>query len=102
MLNAFEKACEALGYVNSHVERFAAVTVAAPWIEESYTVELKKSGKSVLVPAGSSILDALLDAGMTPDYSCKEGICGACETKVLSGEGLAEFKTTAVRIHLSA
>jgi ferredoxin-NADP reductase len=86
MLNAFEKACEALGYVNAHVERFAAVPVAAPLIQESYTVELKKSGKRVQVPAGSSILDALLNAGMTPDYSCKEGICGACETKVLSGD----------------
>ncbi|MDP2256521.1 MAG: 2Fe-2S iron-sulfur cluster binding domain-containing protein [Polaromonas sp.] len=40
----------------------------------------------VQVPAGSSLLNALLDAGMTPNYSCKDGLCGACETKILSGE----------------
>jgi tetrachlorobenzoquinone reductase len=27
-----------------------------------------------------------MDAGIIPSYSCKEGICGACETKVLAGE----------------
>jgi len=86
MLNAFENICKTLGYLNAHVERFAAVPVTAPLIQESYTVELRKSGKSVQVSTGASILDALLDAGVTPDYSCKEGICGACETKVLSGE----------------
>lgn len=86
MLDAFEETCEALGYVNAHVERFAAAHTAAPSSQNSYAVELRKSGKTVQVPTGTSLLDALLNAGMTPDYSCKEGVCGACETKVLSGE----------------
>jgi len=38
------------------------------------------------VPAGKSLLDALLDAGLDVEHSCREGICGACETKVLEGE----------------
>lgn len=60
--------------------------VTAPSSQDSYAVELRRSGKIMQVPAGSSLLDALLNAGMTPDFSCREGVCGACETKVLSGE----------------
>jgi ferredoxin len=36
------------------------------------------------VPPGKSILDSLIDAGLNPDHSCKEGVCGACETKIVS------------------
>jgi ferredoxin len=32
------------------------------------------------------LLDSLLDAGIEASYSCREGICGACETPVLEGE----------------
>lgn len=86
MLDAFEETCQAMGYVNAHVERFSAAHAAAPSTLEGYEVELRKSGKTVQVPAGSSLLDALLNAGMTPNHSCRDGLCGACETKILSGE----------------
>jgi ferredoxin-NADP reductase len=86
MLDNFEKTCEQLGYPNAHIERFAAVHVEAPSATQSYVVQCAKSGKSVEVPAGKSILDSLIDAGLNPDHSCKEGVCGACETKVLEGE----------------
>jgi vanillate O-demethylase ferredoxin subunit len=32
-----------------------------------------------------SILDAVLDAGVDVEYSCMEGICGSCRTRVLRG-----------------
>ena len=32
------------------------------------------------------VLDALLEAGLSPDHSCREGLCGACETRVLAGD----------------
>jgi ferredoxin-NADP reductase len=86
MLDNFEKTCEKLGYANAHIERFAAVHVETPSATQSYVVECAKSKKSVEVPPGKSILDSLIDAGLNPDHSCKEGVCGACETKVLSGE----------------
>lgn len=86
MLDSFEKACEQLGYPHAHIERFAAVHVEAPAATETFIVECAKSGKSVEVPPGKSILDSLIDAGLSPDHSCKEGVCGACETKVISGE----------------
>ena len=37
------------------------------------------------VPVGTSILDALLSAGIAVAYSCCDGVCGTCETRVLSG-----------------
>ena len=86
MLDAFEKSCEQLGYANAHIERFAAVHVEAPSATQSCVVMCAKSGKSVEVPPGKSILDSLIDAGLNPDHSCKEGVCGACETAVIEGE----------------
>jgi ferredoxin-NADP reductase len=88
MLNAFERACEELGYSNCHVERFAAVSDGekSASADRAYSVELRRSGKTLQVPSGGSLLDVLLDAGVSHDFSCREGICGACETKVLAGE----------------
>ncbi|MBV8500114.1 MAG: oxidoreductase [Paucibacter sp.] len=85
MLESFEKSCEELGYANVHIERFAAVHVEAPAAVQSFTVQCVRSGKTVEVPPGKSILDSLIDAGLSPDHSCKEGVCGACETKVIEG-----------------
>jgi len=92
MLDSFEKACAALGYPQAHIERFAAVHVEAPAATETFVVECAKSGKSVEVPPGKSILDSLLDAGLQPDHSCKEGVCGACETRVLEFDGELEHR----------
>jgi ferredoxin-NADP reductase len=86
MLAAFERACEALGCANVHVERFALLPVAAAASEHGCSVELRRSGRTIEVAAGQSILDALLEAGVAADHSCREGVCGACETRVLSGE----------------
>jgi ferredoxin-NADP reductase len=85
MMAAFEQACETLGAVHVHLERFAATAAQSPETE-GYFVELKRSGKKIQVSAGSSLLDAMLHAGLKPDFSCREGVCGSCETKVLSGE----------------
>jgi len=90
MLDAFEKSCERLGYPNAHIERFAAVTQAPGAASHGFDVVCQKSGKTVQVPAGKSILDALIDAGISHDHSCKEGVCGACETAVLDFEGELE------------
>lgn len=86
MLTAFEQACEALGEANIHIERFAPIEQAPSTTTGACTVELKRSGRTVDVGADVSILDALLGAGIRADFSCREGMCGACETKVISGD----------------
>jgi len=87
MLDAFESTCERLGYPHAHIERFAAEQ--APPSDEaqaSYSVELARSGKTLKVEPGLNLLDVLLEAGCDIDYSCREGVCGSCETKVLEGD----------------
>lgn len=51
----------------------------------SFEIILQKSGRTLQVPPDKSILDVLLDAGFDVSFSCQQGICGTCETKVLSG-----------------
>lgn len=86
MLDAFETHCQALGYANAHIERFAAVEVAASTnAKQSYTVELKRSGKVIEITPDMSLLAALQAANAEVMTSCEEGICGSCETRVLEG-----------------
>jgi len=62
-----------------------APPVVAPTGGGAFEVELRRSGRTVPVPAGRSILDALLDAGFDAPFSCNEGVCGCCETTVIEG-----------------
>lgn len=87
MLDAFEKSCAELNLPHAHLERFTAVAVAASdQARGDYTVVLNKSGKTVAVRSGVSLLQALKDAKAPVSTSCEEGICGSCEVKVLEGE----------------
>jgi tetrachlorobenzoquinone reductase len=62
-------------------ERFAAT----PELNGSFEVELGRSGERVGVPAGVSVLDVLEERGVDIPWSCRAGICGTCETPLLSG-----------------
>ncbi len=83
MLAAFEVACAERPKAMVHVEYFSAPAGMA--IAGGFNVVLAQSRKSVFVPEGKTILEALLEAGIDVRFSCKEGICGTCETRVLSG-----------------
>ncbi len=49
-------------------------------------MELGRSGGVHHVPAGATILEVLRAAGLDLQYSCEQGICGACEVSFLSGQ----------------
>jgi ferredoxin-NADP reductase len=83
MLNAFEAATKPLPPEQVHVEYFTAKE--APNLEGGFVVQLQRAGKEFVIPPGKSILEVLRDAGLNVPYSCEEGICGACETVVISG-----------------
>lgn len=83
MLDAFEQAT-AHCRERAHVEYFTAKSEAA--LDGGFIIELARSGKTLHVPAGSSILDVVFEAGVSVASSCREGICGSCETKILAGE----------------
>ena len=52
----------------------------------THSVTLQPSGHQFSVAAGGTILEAALDAGINLPYGCKNGACGACKGKVLSGQ----------------
>ena len=86
MLDNFEKCCAELGYAHAHIERFAAVEVAASKdARASFTVELRKSGKTFEVGPDTTLHKRLIELNANVPFSCEEGICGACETRVIEG-----------------
>jgi vanillate O-demethylase ferredoxin subunit len=66
-----------------HFELFDA---AAPQAGDgSFEIELKHSGKVLVVPPDKTIIDVLEEAGCDPMYDCKRGECGVCQATVLEG-----------------
>ncbi len=69
-----------------HCERFAPKEVEAPPIAlDSFEVVCKRSGITLQVPAGKSILNVARAAGLHVLSSCEEGTCGTCEQDIIEG-----------------
>jgi len=83
MLKAFEEAAANRPRDHVHVEYFTAKAEAST--TGGFWVELARSGEEYFIPEGKKILEVLFEAGIDVDYSCELGICGACETRVISG-----------------
>ncbi|SFF74554.1 PDR/VanB family oxidoreductase [Blastococcus tunisiensis] len=67
-------------------ERFLAEERGAPVRTTPFEVELARTGVTVTVPPGVSVLDAVGEAGVEVLSSCRQGICGTCECGVLAGD----------------
>ncbi|WP_328552420.1 PDR/VanB family oxidoreductase [Streptomyces sp. NBC_00358] len=81
LLDAVEERCPA-GLL--HVERFRPKVQEAGG-ETEFEVVLERSGRTVTVAPGVSVLDTVRAAGVEVLFSCAEGTCGTCETEVLEG-----------------
>ncbi|MFE2944622.1 PDR/VanB family oxidoreductase [Streptomyces sp. NPDC059255] len=68
------------------VERFSAGGSDPRADSGGFEVELARSGLTLTVEPGRSILDTVEAAGVPVLSSCREGTCGTCETDVLAGE----------------
>ncbi|MGY4957055.1 PDR/VanB family oxidoreductase [Streptomyces nigrescens] len=70
-----------------HTERFTAAAPSPAGGNAPFEVELHRTGRTVAVPADTSVLRAIRDQAL-PDlpYSCERGFCGTCQQRVLSGE----------------
>jgi ferredoxin-NADP reductase len=67
-------------------ERFLAEERGTPVRSTPFEVELARTGRTVTVQPGVSVLDAVGAAGVEVLSSCRQGICGTCECGVLAGE----------------
>jgi ferredoxin-NADP reductase len=65
-----------------HSERFVGVEAppGAP-----FRAILARSGRELEVPSGTTLLDAVLGAGVELSHLCRQGVCGECRVGVLSG-----------------
>jgi len=51
----------------------------------SFTVELARSGLTLAVPTGKSLLEILRENTVSVPSSCEQGTCGTCRVSVLEG-----------------
>ncbi|MEZ0384667.1 2Fe-2S iron-sulfur cluster-binding protein [Mycobacterium sp. pW045] len=66
-----------------HYERFSPPPVVDG---VPFELELARSKRLLLIPADRSALDVMLDADPTTPCSCRQGFCGTCKVKVVSGD----------------
>ncbi|WP_406508925.1 PDR/VanB family oxidoreductase [Streptomyces sp. NBC_00212] len=66
-----------------HLERFAPGAAVAG---AAFEVELRRSGRTLAVPADKSLLATLREELPGVSYSCEQGFCGTCQQRVLEGE----------------
>ncbi|HEY0202693.1 MAG TPA: PDR/VanB family oxidoreductase [Acetobacteraceae bacterium] len=62
-----------------------AFTAAVDEAGDGFEVVLSKSGRTVAVPAGATIVQALAGVGVRVDVSCEQGVCGTCLCDVVEG-----------------
>jgi ferredoxin-NADP reductase len=85
LLAAIEAACASWPAHSLRTERFVAADQGTPARTLPFEVELARSGATVTVTPGVSVLDAVHAAGVDVLSSCRQGTCGTCETTVLAG-----------------
>jgi ferredoxin-NADP reductase len=82
MLTAIRAELAGRANVELHFERFAAPPVVDG---EEFSVRVGSTGATVRVGAQETLLSALQRADIWPPYSCRQGFCGTCRTRVLDG-----------------
>ncbi|HEY0693340.1 MAG TPA: PDR/VanB family oxidoreductase, partial [Kribbella sp.] len=85
LLAAIEAACTGWSARALRTERFVAAGQTASARDVPFQVELVRSGATLTVDPGISVLDAAHAAGVDVLSSCRQGTCGTCETTVLAG-----------------
>ncbi|WP_434588727.1 PDR/VanB family oxidoreductase [Streptomyces sp. A5-4] len=67
-----------------HLERFAPGTAAGAG--GTFELELRRSGRTLSVAPGTTVLAAVRAELPDVSYSCEQGFCGTCQQRVLEGE----------------
>jgi len=68
-----------------HFEDFAGIQTVRN-DDTAFDVVLKKSERTISVPADKSILEALREAGVQTVSSCESGTCGTCKSELIAGD----------------
>ena len=66
---------------------------------EQYEVFFSRQGRRILVEAGTTVLEAERQAGLTPDAPCGgQGTCGKCLVTLVTEQGREEAKACQIRV----
>ncbi|MES2257989.1 MAG: PDR/VanB family oxidoreductase [Pseudomonadota bacterium] len=68
-----------------HYEFFSAGPIDTA-NDASFEVQVASSGKVIRVGKDQTVIQALAANGVELPYSCEQGVCGTCVTRVLEGE----------------
>jgi len=82
MLTAIRSGLADRDNVELHFERFAAPPVVDG---TEFTVAMASTGETVRVGAEETLLSALNRGRVHASYSCQQGFCGTCRTRVIGG-----------------
>lgn len=92
LLRAVQDAAEAVHGPDQDIVRFELFSRAGvedkepvPLDGESYELVLVRSGHTLRMKPEASILETVLALGVEVENDCRDGICGSCVTRVLSG-----------------
>lgn len=66
-----------------HFERFSEPPIVDG---KPFDITLRRSGRVLTVPADRSALDVIREVVPGVAYSCRQGFCGTCRTRVISGD----------------
>ncbi|WP_123027229.1 PDR/VanB family oxidoreductase [Mycolicibacterium stellerae] len=82
MLTAIRSGLAGRDNVELHFERFAAPPVVDG---RAFTASVASTGQEVFVGADETLLTALRRSNVAAPYSCQQGFCGTCRTRVVAG-----------------
>jgi ferredoxin-NADP reductase len=82
MLTAVRAMLAGRADVELHFERFAAPPVVNG---RQFSVSIASTDQQVVVGADETLLTALRRSGVAAPYSCQQGFCGTCRTRVVAG-----------------
>ncbi|MGY2078258.1 PDR/VanB family oxidoreductase [Blastococcus sp. SYSU DS0828] len=84
LLDLFTATARATGWppARVHLEHFQARELSPG---RPFTARLRHSGRELPVPSGTSLLDAVLGAGVDVPHMCRQGVCGQCLVPVAAG-----------------
>jgi vanillate monooxygenase ferredoxin subunit len=85
--NAVVRAAASNGFRASQIHREAfSAAKARSGAEKGFSVSIRSSGKEIAIPTNRSIVETLEKHDIFIPSMCRQGICGLCATRVLSGD----------------
>jgi len=55
-------------------------------VSSEYTIIFASSDRTITCESEKFVLDAALEAGIKILFNCREGFCGTCKSRLVSGE----------------